>query len=165
MPLLDVRRLAPGFTEYRITPDGSKYRFVACSALLALSLAGLAWRFQRWAQIASWVAALMSAYRWAFTTRHESVTVIKGLALQLQCTVCCGLSSTNCYAIDQVQDALIWEHVSTTEVRYYLAFKIAGQEDLIIAYRSMLPHLHLIQPVYKQLLRELQGLHGHSSAA
>lgn len=41
MPLLDVRRLAPGFTEYRITPDGSKYRFVACSALLALSLVSI----------------------------------------------------------------------------------------------------------------------------
>ncbi|KAL3146133.1 hypothetical protein ABBQ38_015476 [Trebouxia sp. C0009 RCD-2024] len=109
MPLLDVRRLAPGFTEYRIISDGSKYRFVACSALFALSLAALAWQLQRWAQIASWVAALVSAYQWAFTTRYESVTVIKGLALQLQCTVCCGLSSTSCYEIEQVQDALIWE--------------------------------------------------------
>ena len=60
------------------------------------------------------------------------------------------------------------QHVSTTDVRYYLALKLAGQEDLVIAYRSLLPRLSFIQPVYKQLLRELtfhQGLRGESSAA
>ena len=60
-------------------------------------------------QITSWVAALISAYCWAFATRYESVTVIKALALQLQCTLRCGLSSISCYDIEQVRDALIWE--------------------------------------------------------
>lgn len=65
-------------------------------------------------QIASWIAAILSAYWWAFTIRHESVTIIQGLALQLECTVCCGLSSTSCYDIEQVQDALIWEVMKLT---------------------------------------------------
>ena len=136
-------------------------------------------------QIASWIAALASAYWWAFATRHESVTLIKDLALQLQCTLRCGLSSTSCFGIEQVQDALIWEvrhqqitdkylqffacsssfvavqHVSTTDVKYYLAFKIAGQEDLVVAYRTLLPRLAVIQPVYKQLLQELTFQQDH----
>lgn len=57
----------------------------------------------------SWVAALISGCCWAFATRYESVTVIKALALQLECTLRCGLSSVSCYDIEQVQDALIWE--------------------------------------------------------
>lgn len=145
-------------------------------------------------QITSWVVALISAYCWAFATKYESVTVIKALALQLQCTLRCGLSSISCYDIEQVQDALIWEvkdqhivnsyhngkfytllklcmpvqHVSTTDVKFYLAFKVAGQEDLVVAYKSLLPRLAVIQPVYKELLQDLtwqQGLCGQHDAA
>lgn len=37
MPLLDVRRHAPGFTEYRVTSDANKYGFLAFIVLLAQS--------------------------------------------------------------------------------------------------------------------------------
>ena len=47
------------------------------------------------------------------------------------------------------------QHVSTTNVQYYMAFKVAGQQDLVVAYRSLLPSLAIIQPVYKQLLQDL----------
>ena len=60
------------------------------------------------------------------------------------------------------------QHVSTTDVKLYLAFKVAGQEDLVVAYKSLLPHLAVIQPVYKELLQELtcqQGLSGQHNAA
>ena len=38
MPLLDVRRLAPGFTEYRVTSDANDYGFMACVVLFAQSI-------------------------------------------------------------------------------------------------------------------------------
>ena len=41
MPLLDVRRLAPGFTEYRVTSDANIYGFVACIVLLAQSIVSI----------------------------------------------------------------------------------------------------------------------------
>lgn len=47
------------------------------------------------------------------------------------------------------------QHVSTTDVKFYLAFKVAGQEDLVVAYKSMLPRLAVIQPVYRDVLQEL----------
>lgn len=60
------------------------------------------------------------------------------------------------------------QHVSTTNVNFYLAFKVAGQEDLVVAYKSLLPRLAVIQPVYKEILEELtcqQGLRGQRDAA
>ena len=47
------------------------------------------------------------------------------------------------------------QHVSTTDVQYYLALKIAGQEDLVVAYKSLLPRLAIIRPVYQQLLQHV----------
>ena len=47
------------------------------------------------------------------------------------------------------------QHVSTSDVKFYLAFKVAGQEDLVVAYKSLLPRLAVIQPVYTNLLQEL----------
>lgn len=115
--------------------------------------------------------------------------MVKGLALQLHCTLRCGLSNVSCYDIEQVQDVLIWEvrttlsltvtralqglhalkrlyvpvqHVSTTDVKFYLAFKVAGQEDLVVAYKSLLPRLAVIQPVYRELLLELACQRGRS---
>lgn len=52
------------------------------------------------------------------------------------------------------------QHVSTTDVKFYLAFKVAGQEDLVVAYKSLLPRLAVIQPVYKELLLELTRQQG-----
>lgn len=60
------------------------------------------------------------------------------------------------------------QHVSTTDVKFYLAFKVAGQEDLVVAYKSMLPRLAVIQPVYRDVLQELtcqQGSCGQYNTA
>ena len=85
MPLLDVRRLAPGFTEYRVTSDGAKHGCAACFALLAVSLvsmlrqlvlagknffklllymlqAALAWRFHLWVQVSTSCAASRTSH-------------------------------------------------------------------------------------------------------
>lgn len=48
------------------------------------------------------------------------------------------------------------QHVTTTEVHFYLAFKLKGKEDMVVAYKALLPRLHLIQPVYRKLLHDLQ---------
>ena len=50
---------------------------------------------------------------------------------------------------------MVLQHVSTTDVHYYLAFRMTVQQDLVVAYRAQLPHLALIQPVYKRLLQDL----------
>lgn len=153
MPLLEIHRLAPCFTEYRVTANANKYGLVACIVLFAQSIvstvrqldqAGTSFKllavmfrqpwhgdFSFWCrfatslqlvitcklhidgvwlvQITCWVAAIVSAYCWAYAARYESVTVVKGLALQLQCTLRCGVSNISCYDIEQVKDILIWE--------------------------------------------------------
>ena len=38
MPLLDIRRLAPGFTEYKVTSDANNYGLMACVVLFAHSI-------------------------------------------------------------------------------------------------------------------------------
>ena len=50
---------------------------------------------------------------------------------------------------------MLLQHVTTTDVYYYLAFKMIGQHNMVVAYRSLLPRLHVLQPVYQQLLQDL----------
>jgi hypothetical protein len=50
---------------------------------------------------------------------------------------------------------MLLQHVTTTNVYYYLAFKLIGQQHMAVAYRSLLPRLALIQPVYQRLLPHL----------
>ena len=41
MPLLEVLRLSEGFTEYRVTSDGSAYRVAAVAAVIAYCIVSL----------------------------------------------------------------------------------------------------------------------------
>ena len=50
---------------------------------------------------------------------------------------------------------MLLQHVTTTNVYYYLAFKLIGQQNMAVAYRSLLPRLAVIQPVYQHLLPHL----------
>ena len=50
---------------------------------------------------------------------------------------------------------LMLQHVTTTDVYYYLAFKIKGQQNMTVAYQSTLPRLAVLQPVYQRLLKDL----------
>lgn len=50
---------------------------------------------------------------------------------------------------------MLLQHVTTTNVYYYLAFKLIGQQHMAVAYQSLLPRLALIQPVYQHLLPHL----------
>ena len=60
-------------------------------------------------QAASFGAGLVCASRWAFSTKYESVTLIEGLVLQLHSELRCGVCSTSCYDLEEIQDAAICE--------------------------------------------------------
>lgn len=49
------------------------------------------------------------------------------------------------------------QHVTTTEVYFYLAFKLKAQADMVVAYKALLPRLHILQQVYRGLLQDLQS--------
>ena len=60
-------------------------------------------------QATSFSAGLICASSWAFSTKYESVTIIEGLVLQLHSELRCGVCSTSCYDLEEIQDAVICE--------------------------------------------------------
>lgn len=48
------------------------------------------------------------------------------------------------------------QHVTTTEAYFYLAFRLKGQDDMVVAYKALLPRMHIIQQVYRHLSQDLQ---------
>ena len=75
-----------------------------------------------WVQVASSVAGLSSVYCWASATEYESVTLIKGFALQLHSKLRCGLCSTVCYDVEQVDDPVICEVTISVQLIAYILY-------------------------------------------
>lgn len=155
MPLLDVRQIDNSFTEYRVIADPSNAGLICLGLSLSACAVLLYGGYHTWIQAAAGLLVLISAYSWAFATQYESVMLIKGFVIQLQSRSKCGLCSTVCYDVTLVKDVLICEHVTTTDVYYYLAFKMVGEHNMVVAYQSLLPRLAVLKPAYQCLLRDM----------
>lgn len=155
MPTLAVRKVDHGFTEYRVTADAARSKTWWTIGSIVVCVVLWLGHFSFFLRATSFSAGLICASCWAFSTKYESVTLIEGLVLQLHSEMRCGVCSTRCYDLEEIQDAIICEHVTTTNVYYYLAFKLIGQQNMAVAYRSLLPRLAVIQPVYQHLLPHL----------
>eukprot|EP00891_Asterochloris_glomerata_P006298 jgi/Astpho2/6298/Aster-x0723 len=87
---------------------------------------------------------------------RESIMVITGLAVVLETHTVCGMGSSAVLDAALIQDVIINEAVTTSKAFFYIAFILRGQRKMAVGFRRMRPRLHILQPAYRALLKELE---------
>eukprot|EP00953_Heterococcus_sp_UTEX-ZZ885_P026294 14217-Heterococcus_DN1.PRE.6 len=80
---------------------------------------------------------------------EESVTIMRGLGVQLITRYRSGSQSVVLLAVDRIDSVIINEAITMQRVIFYLAFIVKGKDSLAVAFEATRPRLHMLKAVYR----------------
>ena len=89
-------------------------------------------------------------------TAEESLTVLRGLGIQTSTTSSTYLQTptTRFIPTTSIQDIFIYEAFKGFEVKFYLAVVVAGEEDVVVVFSSLLPRRAILEEVWRGTERQ-----------
>jgi hypothetical protein len=99
------------------------------------------------------VLAAAALHTSLFTVTKERLTVLRAMGVLLESHARCGASGPDRQFVDlhQIASVLINEGLTTSDIRYYLAFELRGRPDMAVAFRHLVPRLSMLQEVYREV--------------
>ena len=89
--------------------------------------------------------------------RHETLTVIQEFGAQKTTTYATGKKEYRFIAKHKINECVINEAVLGCSVVFYIAFIVAGQQEMELAFDHFTPSLHQITPVFEGVRAVLFG--------
>lgn len=102
-------------------------------------------------------ASLGTAVTWIASVQFESVKVLRGVGVVLETKRRSGLLQRSFFDNENIRSVIINEGVTTTDIRFYLAFVIQNSNHLAVAFPNLLPRLDVLRQVYTEVNALLAG--------
>jgi len=116
----------------------------------------------------SLILVIWNIWTWANQTQSESISVIRGLGIQISSKTRMGRETCCLFDSSRIEDVVINEGISLWRVRYYLAIILKDSENLKLVFPETFPGIEQLVEIYhgtRALLFGNQELGFHSRAS